>query len=92
MTEAVAQPKKPFDLNDLKEKLKERGLGHVEGAAREILETVYDWTREGVELTPTKLDDMLALPAMNILHNYVLAQVDKISPAPAPESPPSETI
>lgn len=69
-----------FDLKELEARLKKAGLPHVEGCARDVVETVFAWAEDSVKATPSKLDD-LALGVMGPLKSWILGKVDGIDKA-----------
>ena len=68
---------KPFQVTDLVEKLKAKGLPVVEEMAKDIEESVIEWIEESVKMTPSPLDD-LAIPVIMALKPLIDAQIDKI--------------
>ncbi len=68
---------KAFDLKDLGEKLKDRGLDLAEDAAKIVVEEVIAWTKASVALTENKYDDML-LAAFPLIEGAINEALDKI--------------
>jgi hypothetical protein len=68
---------KAYDLKDLTEKLKGRGLDLAEEAAKIALEEVLEWVIESATLSETPLDDVVALIAPK-LKEFALEYIDKI--------------
>jgi hypothetical protein len=74
----MPEEKKPFDLKDLEAKLKEKGMPAVEGFAQAACDAVFEWLKESVELTPSKIDD-LALVVIPPLKSYIDGKIAEIS-------------
>ena len=69
--------KKPFDPKELVNKLKDQGLDIAEDAGRILVDAVFDWAEESVQLTPNKFDDM-ALAVSPVLRKYLLKKIDEL--------------
>jgi hypothetical protein len=50
----------------------------VEGLAKAVTESVFEWVSEGIEATPSKVDD-LALVVIPSVQKFILAKIDGIS-------------
>jgi hypothetical protein len=68
---------KAYDVKELMNKLKGRGLNLGEDAAKGLLEDVLGWVEESAKLSATPYDDM-GLIVLPKLKEMALAQIDKI--------------
>lgn len=68
---------KPYDLKDLAEKLKARGLDMAEEGAKIVIEETSKWVEESAELSPTPFDN-IAVVVMPEIKKLALAAADKI--------------
>ena len=68
---------KAWDLKELVEELKSRGLDLAEDAAVQVYEAVDAWVIKSASASENKMDDML-LAVMPIAKGYVMEQIDKI--------------
>lgn len=73
----VITMQKAYDLNDLVQKLKARGLDVAEEGAKVIVEETSGWIVESAALSENKIDDVVAL-GMPHLQKLALGLVDKI--------------
>lgn len=69
--------KKAFDLKDLAQKLKEKGLPEVEQLAEKSYEAIKEWYVESAALSENKIDDVI-VPFLGLVDNFVKPQIDKI--------------
>ena len=68
---------KPFDLVDLEERLKSKGLVAVEGLAKIATTEVFGWLEESLMAEPNSLFK-IGVPVLEALKPLVLAAEDKI--------------
>ncbi len=70
---------KPFDVKDLKEKLKAAGLELAEENVKVLLPIFLDWVEDSVKMTQNKLDDffVMARPQIEAALNPL---IEKINP------------
>ncbi len=68
---------KPYDLKDLGERLKQKGLVHAEDASKDVYETVKEWYVDSAKLSATPIDDM-GIPFIGYVDGIVYPQLDKI--------------
>lgn len=69
---------KAFDLKELERALVAKGLVQAEGAAQILVETIFDWAKDGIAKSETKLDD-LALGVVTELEDFLLQKIANIS-------------
>lgn len=69
--------KSPYDVTDLVERFKARGLDVAEDAAKGVVEDVCNWFEKAAKASSTPFDDV-ALVVLPQLKAAVLAEVDKI--------------
>lgn len=69
---------KSFDLKNLEERLKARGLTAVEGLAEIVAEEVFAWTEESCQMHPNFLIKSMGVPAVAILKPLAMGAIDKI--------------
>lgn len=69
--------KKAFDVNDLVEKLKGKGMDVAEEAAKVLVEETLSWIEESVQISESKYDDF-ALPVIGAVKPFVMKQIDLI--------------
>lgn len=74
--------KKPFDLKELAQELKEKGLPDLELCCRDIIEAFFEWTEKSIGLSENKVDDV-ALAVLPYLKKYILEKVDEVSASQA---------
>lgn len=68
---------KAYDLKDLGEKLKGKGLDLAEDSAKIIFETVVEWVEESATISPNIYDDLLKM-ALPQIKKVVLEKIDLI--------------
>lgn len=68
----------PFDIKDLEERLKARGLTALEGLAEIIVEEVFDWTKASALIHPNLLIKSIVPAAVDIAKPLAKGWVDKI--------------
>ena len=68
---------KAYDIKDLGEKLKAKGLDIAEDASVLVLESVIDWLQESAVKSENKVDDIVA-PLLGAIKPYILDQIDRI--------------
>jgi len=66
-----------YDLKDLVEKLKERGLDVAEDAAKALVESVLDWVADSAIKSENKVDDLLA-GFIPVIKPAIMEAIDKI--------------
>ena len=66
-----------FELNDLVEKLKAKGLPIAEDLAGEVVNAVFEWIEEEVVESENKYDD-LALAILPAVKPFIFKYIDKI--------------
>lgn len=69
---------KPFDLQNLEERLKSKGLHAVEGLAEVVSQTVLEWTQESCVIHPNVFVKSAGTAAVEILKPIIAGLVDKI--------------
>ncbi len=69
---------KPFDLKDLEEMLKAKGLPEVEDLAKKVFEGICEWTENGITASPSKVDDF-ALAVLPAFKSFIVSKLDGIS-------------
>ncbi len=69
---------KPFDLKDLEERLKARGLTAVEGLAEIVAEEVFDWTKDSAAIHPNVIIKSVIPAAIDIAKPLAKGWIDKI--------------
>lgn len=72
----------PFDLKNLEERLKARGLTAVEGLAEIVSEEVMNWTQESCAIHPNVFVKTAGSAAVEILKPIVKGYVDQIDGLP----------
>ncbi len=70
---------KPYDLADLGARLKGEGLEVAEEALKKIVKHTFGWARESAQLSPNKMDDMIA-PFLIPIEAYVMERADEVNP------------
>lgn len=70
---------KAYDVKVLLEKLKLRGVDIAEESARALVEELFVWLKDSAIESETKYDDLL-LAVYPKIEEYILENVDKISP------------
>lgn len=68
---------KAYDMSALVAKVKARGMDVAEDAAKGLVEDMFGWVEESVQLSATPYDDM-ALVILPKLKEFALSQADKI--------------
>lgn len=68
----------PFDLKNLEERLKAKGLTAVEGLAEIIAGETFDWASESCAMHPNILVKTIGVPAVAMLRPLALEAVHKI--------------
>ena len=68
---------KAYDIKDLGEKLKAKGLDIAEDASVLVLGSVIDWLQESAVKSENKVDDIVA-PLLGAIKPYILDQIDRI--------------
>lgn len=68
---------KSFDIKNLTERLKSKGLDVAEELAKVVAGETMDWIKESVEIHPNMYVKFLA-PLIGTLKPQVMSQVDKI--------------
>lgn len=71
---------KAYDIKDLGERLKAKGLDLAEEAVGIVYKETKEWIKESAALSENKFDD-LAAPFLDQLDAVVLPQIDKIDGA-----------
>ena len=66
-----------YDLNDLLERLKARGLDLAENEVKGVIEDVFAWLEESINESPTPFDNV-ALAVLPTLKKAALGLADKI--------------
>jgi hypothetical protein len=74
----MEEQKQAFDLKDLAAKLRAAGLPIAEEAAHACLNSVFEWLKESVEASPSKLDDF-ALALLPPLKSFIDSKIEGIS-------------
>lgn len=74
--------KKSFDMNDLAERLKAKGLPAIEGVAELVVGEVFQWAEDSLMIHPNALVKGIGLPAVAILKPLAMEAVDKIDGQP----------
>ncbi len=69
---------KAFDLEDLKQILKAKGLPDIENLAKHVFEGVCEWAEKGVKASPSNMDDF-ALAVLPPFKAFVIGKLDGIS-------------
>ena len=69
---------KSFDLKDLEQRLKDKGLTAVEGLAEVVANEVFAWAEASLAIHPNALVKAIGTPAVAILKPLALNAVDKI--------------
>ncbi len=73
---------KPFDLKDLEERLKAKGLGAVEGLAEIAVTEIFNWAEESCLIHPNVFVKAVGGPAVAMLKPLAMGAVDKIDGIP----------
>lgn len=73
---------KPFDLVNLEERLKAKGLTAVEGLAEIVSGEVLAWAKESCLIHPNAIVKLAGASALDILEPIVKGYVDKIDGVP----------
>ena len=68
---------KAYDIKDLGEKLKAKGLDIAEDASVLVLGSVIDWLQESAVKSENKVDDIVA-PLLGAVKPYILDQIDRL--------------
>ena len=68
---------KAWETKALLEKLKGQGLDVAEDAGKVLVEVLFEWAEESIDLTPSKLDD-LGKPVLGMVKNYLLKKIDEL--------------
>lgn len=71
---------KAYDLKELVNKVKAKGLPMLEDGAEKLLEAVFEWLDESAVVSKGKIDDMFR-PVYPLIQEQVKKQVDKIDPS-----------
>jgi hypothetical protein len=66
-----------YDIKNLVERYKAKGLDIGEDVARELLEETFDWLTESAEVSSNSYDNVMAV-MYPVLKKEMLVQVDKI--------------
>ena len=74
---------KPFDLKDLENRLKARGLTAVEGLAEIVAEEVFDWTSDSALIHPNLLIKSIVPAAIAVAKPLAKGWIDQIDGQPA---------
>lgn len=69
---------KAFDLTDLQEILKAKGMPDVENLAKHVFEGICEWAEKGVKATPSNIDDF-ALAVLPPFKAFVMSKLEGIS-------------
>jgi len=69
---------KPFDLADLEEKLKAKGLGEVEKLAETVAGEVFAWLEESCLAHENPFVKTLGVGAIGVLKPLAMGAIDKI--------------
>jgi CO dehydrogenase/acetyl-CoA synthase beta subunit len=69
---------KAYDLKDLAEKLKAKGLPVLEDTAEKVYEAVKEWAQESAVVSENKVDDMVMPLAFPMLDKVVVPALNKI--------------
>lgn len=69
---------KAFDLKDLRERLKSKGLEVAEDLAEVLVSETMDWASDSCAIHPNALVKGIGIPAVAILKPLALGAVDKI--------------
>lgn len=67
----------PYDLNELLNKFKSRGLVVAESVAKSVVEDVLTWAEESIRSSPNPFDDVF-LGVLPTVKKTVLKELDKI--------------
>lgn len=68
---------KAYDVKDLAEKLKQKGMPEIEDMAVIAYQAIKEWAIESAALSENKIDDVL-MPALTFLDGMILPAIDKI--------------
>lgn len=66
-----------YNLKELGDKLKSKGLNVAEDAAKIIVEEVFIWIAESAQLSANKYDDLISV-LIPMIKPHILTEVDKI--------------
>ena len=69
---------KAYDLKELGEKLKAKGLPVLEDTAEKVYEAVKEWVQESAVVSENKIDDVAVPLAFPILDKVVEPAIDSI--------------
>jgi hypothetical protein len=67
-----------YDVKDLLEKLKAKGLPVVEETAKQVVVAVFEWLEESAVASATPIDN-IAVPFYPMIKELALKEIDKIS-------------
>lgn len=73
---------KAYDIKDLGEKLKARGLHVAEEGAKEALEAVSEWVKESAKISKNPFDDV-AIVFLDKLKEAAMKEIEKIDGQPS---------
>lgn len=73
---------KPFDFNDLKNRLEAQGLPALEGLAEIAVKEVFDWAQDSCAIHDNALVKSLGGAAVATLRPLAQEQIDKIDGEP----------
>lgn len=68
----------PFDMKDLEQRLKDKGLTAVEGLAEIVAGEVFGWAEESCAIHPNALVKAIGVPAVAMLKPLAMSAIDKI--------------
>ena len=68
---------KPFDVKDLEEKFKAKGMQELVCLGVDVIEVVVAWIEESVQLTEGKYDD-IAIPILEALKPYIEKKIKEL--------------
>lgn len=74
--------KEPFEMKDLEERLKAKGLTEVERLAEIVAEEVFAWAEESCSIHPNVFVKAVGLPAVGMLKPLAMGAIDKIDGMP----------
>ncbi len=69
---------KAYDVKELAEKLKSKGLPVLEDTAEKVYEAVKEWVQESAVLSENKVDDVAAPLVFPILDKVIEPAIDSI--------------
>ena len=73
----MSEEKKAYDLKELINKLKSKGLVVAEDMAETLVVATFEWVEESAIISENKYDD-LALAALPLIKSQILEKIDKI--------------